>query len=77
MRVEPRNGAAGICLPAIWKGYQINYRLGKTLFHIRVENPRGESNEVGQLQIDGEQASELRRPLQDDGKTHEVIVTMK
>ena len=65
------------CLPASWKGYQINYRFGKTLYHIRVENPRGESHEVSQLQIDGEQASELRIPLQDDGKTHEVIVTMK
>ena len=65
------------CLPASWKGYQINYRFGKTLYHIRVDNSHGESHEVSQLQIDGEQASELRIPLQDDGKTHEVIVTMK
>ena len=65
------------CIPASWKGYQINYRFGKTLYHIRVENPRGESDAVSQLTINGKQVSDLKIPLQDDGKTHEVIVIMK
>jgi cyclic beta-1,2-glucan synthetase len=65
------------CIPANWKGYQINYRFGKTIYHIRVENPQGERNEVSQIQIDGRQASELKIPLRDDGETHEVVVTMK
>ncbi|HEU0293088.1 MAG TPA: glucoamylase family protein [Anaerolineales bacterium] len=65
------------CIPGHWKGYQINYRFGNTLYHIRVENPQGERNEVSQIQIDGKHTSELKIPLEDDGKTHEVIVTMK
>jgi cyclic beta-1,2-glucan synthetase len=65
------------CIPAHWKGYQINYRFGKTMYHIRVENPRGESHEVGQIEINGEKTSDLRVPLQDDGKKYEVIITMK
>ena len=65
------------CIPGHWKTYQINYRFGKTLYHIRVENPQGESDEVGRITINGEKTSDMKIPLQDDGKTHEVVVTMK
>jgi cyclic beta-1,2-glucan synthetase len=65
------------CIPGRWKGYQINYRFGKTIYHIRVENPQGESDEVGQITVNGEKTSDLKIPLQADGKTHEVVVTMK
>ncbi len=65
------------CIPDSWKEYQINYRFGQTLYHIRVENPQGENNEVSQITVNGEKTSELRILLQDDGKKREVIVTMK
>jgi cellobiose phosphorylase len=65
------------CVPSHWKEYQINYRFGKTMYHIRVENAEGEGNEVSHIEINGEKTSDLKIPLQDDGKEHEVIVTMK
>jgi len=65
------------CIPASWKGYQLNYRFGKTMYHIRIENPNGATCEVSQITINGRQSSELRIPLSDDGEVHEVVVIMQ
>jgi cyclic beta-1,2-glucan synthetase len=65
------------CIPTSWKGYQINYRFGKTLYHIRIENLPGGSDKVDQITIDGRKTVDLKIPLQDDGQTREVVVTMK
>ena len=65
------------CIPGDWKGYQVNYRFGQSLYHIRIENPNGGNCEVDQIQMDGKNLPEFRIPLQNDGKTHEIVVTMK
>jgi cellobiose phosphorylase len=64
------------CIPKAWKGYQINYHFGKSMFHIRVENPRGGTCEIADIEIDGRKISNREIPLHDDGKAHEVVVTM-
>jgi cyclic beta-1,2-glucan synthetase len=65
------------CIPSDWKAYQLNYRFGKSMFHIRVENPKGETCEVADIEIDGEKNSNREIPLHNDGKVHEIVVTMK
>jgi cyclic beta-1,2-glucan synthetase len=65
------------CIPKDWKGYQVNYRFGKTLYHIRIENSHGGSSEVKQMMMDGKNLPGLRIPLQADARTHEVVVTLK
>jgi cyclic beta-1,2-glucan synthetase len=65
------------CIPKDWKGYQINYRFGKSLYHIRVENPDGGSCNVKEMQMDGKNLPKLSIPLQEDGQTHEIVVTME
>jgi cyclic beta-1,2-glucan synthetase len=65
------------CIPKEWKGYQINYRFGTSLYHIRIENQNGSSSDVNQMQMDGKDLPGLSIPLQADGKTHEVTVIMK
>jgi cellobiose phosphorylase len=64
------------CIPPDWKGYQINYRFGMSMYHIRIENPDGGSN-VEKIQLNGRELPDLKIPLQDDGKTHEVVVAIK
>ncbi len=64
-------------IPQDWKRYQVTYRFGKTRYHILIQNPDGSSSEVKQLVMDGRQLSEPRIALQDDGTTHEIVVTMK
>jgi cellobiose phosphorylase len=65
------------CIPSHWKGYQINYRFGKTMYHIRIENPDGATCQVGQITMDGKLLSDSKIPLQENGTTHEIVVTMK
>ena len=65
------------CIPGDWKDYQINYRFGKTMYHIRVENPNGGNCDVHEIEMDGKKLTDLKIPLQDDGKLHEILLTMK
>ena len=65
------------CIPSDWKGYQINYRVGKSMYHIRVENPNGANCDVNEIEMDGKKLPDLKIPLRDDGKLHEIVVVMK
>jgi cyclic beta-1,2-glucan synthetase len=65
------------CIPKDWKGYQVNYRFGSSLYHIRIENPDGGSCEVKQMQVDGKNLEGPGIPLQEDDNNHEVIIIMK
>jgi cyclic beta-1,2-glucan glucanotransferase len=65
------------CIPQDWKGYQINYRYGTSHYHIRVENADGGSCDVKQMEMDGRILRERSIPLQDDGRTHEIVVAMQ
>jgi cellobiose phosphorylase len=64
-------------IPGDWKEYQINYKFGKTMYHIRVENSLGNGTEVSQITVDGKPLPNLEIPLADDGKTREIVVTLK
>jgi cyclic beta-1,2-glucan synthetase len=65
------------CIPKDWEGYQINYCFGETMYHIRIENPDGGNCNVDQIVMDGEKLPELKIPLHNDGRNHEVVVSMK
>jgi len=58
-------------IPKDWNEYQINYRFGKTNYHIRVLRRQTEKENVT---MDGKVLSAGIIPLEDDGKTHEVVV---
>jgi cellobiose phosphorylase len=55
-------------VPKNWDEYQINYRFGKTLYHILVKHGKEE------VRLDGKVLKDGMIPLKDDGKTHEVLV---
>jgi cellobiose phosphorylase len=65
------------CIPSDWNRYQINYRFGKSMFHIRVENPNGGTCDVEYIELNGKKISDFKIPLEDDGKVHEIVVMMK
>ena len=64
LRIEPH-------VPKDWQEYQINYRFGKTNYHIRVQQP---DHTGGEIILDGERLADSLIPLTDDGGTHEVLV---
>jgi len=63
-------------VPKDWNEYQINYRFGKTLYHIRVQTQSDAEakHRKDKVSMDGKVLKEGMIPLTDDGKTHEVLV---
>ena len=65
------------CIPKEWKGFEISYRHGDTLYRITVENPKGVSRGVSQVSLDGTLLpGEALVPLVDDGGEHQVRVVL-
>jgi cyclic beta-1,2-glucan synthetase len=64
------------CVPNDWPEYQINYRFGKSLYHILVKNQENQTRDENQITMDGKELTEGFIPLSEDGKTHEILITI-
>jgi cyclic beta-1,2-glucan synthetase len=64
------------CIPAMWTGYAIDWRVGRTLYRINVTNPEHRCRGVQSAEIDGVSVDPLAIPLHDDGRTHDVAVVL-
>ncbi len=65
------------CIPREWKGFEIRYRHGESLYRISVENPQGVCRGVARIRLDGTPLSDPSRvPLVDDGSDHRVQVVL-
>ena len=70
LRIDP-------CIPRRWKGFEITYRHGRTLYRITVENPKGVCRGVSRVSLDGALLpGEALVPLSDDGREHQVQVVL-
>jgi cellobiose phosphorylase len=69
LRVEP-------CIPCRWPGYEVAYRHGSATYRIRVENPAGAGRGAGSVLVDGQPVPGGVVPLRDDGREHDVRVTL-
>ncbi len=69
LRIDPS-------IPADWPGFSLQYRFGAARYEIRVENPQGVEKGVLSVNLDGKTLRGLEISLLDDGKPHQVVVTM-
>jgi cyclic beta-1,2-glucan synthetase len=69
LKIEP-------CIPRSWREFEINYRRGKTLYEIKVENPLSVCRGVAEVRLDGEFLPSGEISLTDDGLTHQVVVVL-
>jgi cyclic beta-1,2-glucan synthetase len=70
LRIDP-------CIPREWKGFELTYRHGDTVYRITVENPNGVCRGISRISLDGAQLSkEGLVPLSDDGLDHRVEVVL-
>jgi cellobiose phosphorylase len=69
LRVEP-------CVPAGWPGYEVTYRHRSATYRIQVENPAGTGHGVRSVTVDGRAAEGGAVALRDDGRAHDVRVTL-
>jgi cyclic beta-1,2-glucan synthetase len=64
------------CIPKSWKDFSADVRFGTTVYRVRVENPRGVNRGVDRVTCDGKAVPDGRVPIVDDGRTHNVAVTL-
>ncbi len=64
------------CIPALWNAFEITYRYHSTTYHIYVDNPRNVESGCSEVFLDEVLVPEMVIPLADDGRLHEVRVTM-
>jgi cyclic beta-1,2-glucan synthetase len=69
LRLEP-------CVPDRWPSYEVTYRYRSATYHITVENPQRVQRGVKAVTLDGSCAEGGVIELADDGKRHEVRVTL-
>jgi cellobiose phosphorylase len=69
LRLEP-------CIPSGWPGYDVTYRHRSATYRIRVENAVGTGHGVRSITMDGQAAEGGAVPLRDDGREHDVRVTL-
>jgi cyclic beta-1,2-glucan synthetase len=64
------------CIPRFWREFEITYRRANTTYRIKVENPHGLNHGVAEVKLDGVVQDDEGVPLNDDGLTHELRITM-
>ncbi len=64
------------CIPRSWREFEIDYRHGKTLYKIKVENPTSVCRGVLEVLLDDEVLSSNEIPLNADGQTHQITIVL-
>lgn len=60
------------CIPSAWPTYSIRWRIGRSAYTIRVDNPEHLCRGVLRATLDGERVDALAIPCVDDGREHQV-----
>jgi cyclic beta-1,2-glucan synthetase len=64
------------CIPRDWPGYRIDYRYGRSIYSIEVQNPHGVSRGAREVLLDDAPVPDGRIRLLDDGGTHTVLIRL-
>ena len=63
-------------IPSWWNGFQVQYRHGKAVYAIRVENPEGCESGVSWITMDGRPVEGRLLPLTRELVKHAVVLRM-
>ena len=64
------------CVPAMWPGFEIDWRIGATRYRITVTNAGHRGRGVRSVEVDGSPVDPHAIPIVDDGETHIVSVVL-
>jgi cellobiose phosphorylase len=64
------------CVPIGWSGYKITYRYRSATYHVVIENPEGAGRGVREVTFDGLTLQGSVVELLDDGRLHEVKISL-
>lgn len=65
------------CIPKSWRGFNIRYRYGNTMYLIEVKNENKVNKGVKNIFVDNVEINEKFVELTDDGNEHHVLVNME
>ena len=74
-----RNGstfAVDPCIPVMWPGFTLRWRIGTTVYDIAVTNPEHRGRGVRSATLDGAKVSADAIPILDDGRTHAIAIEL-
>jgi cyclic beta-1,2-glucan synthetase len=60
-------------LPQTWHGFDLHYRFGRAVYHIRIERQAGDTASRS-VSCDGVDQPEKTIPLRDDGEEHHALI---
>ena len=63
------------CIPPEWPSFELTYRYGRSALHVTVQGAGGAVTTTG-VRLDGRDCPNATVPLIDDGRTHEVVLTL-
>ena len=63
-------------IPAMWPKFSIQWKMGRTSYHISVVNPDHRCSDVRSAELDGRPIDPNAIPLLDDGESHQVLIEM-
>jgi cyclic beta-1,2-glucan synthetase len=64
------------CIPTMWEGYSMTWRVKGTTYAIEVVNPDHHSRGVVSAVLDGQPVDPTAIPLAEDGQTHQVRIVL-
>ncbi len=64
------------CIPAMWPACSLDWKHGRSLYRILVENPDRQGRGVRSATLDGERVDARAIPLHDDGVAHDIVVVL-
>ena len=64
------------CIPAMWPGFSIRWKIDNTTYRISVVNPGHRCCGVRSVELDGVPVNPDAIPLLDDNRTHDVVVQL-
>ena len=64
------------CIPSSWPDYEITWRFRNTRYNMQVLNPEHQCRGVLEATLDGTTTDAAAIPIVDDGRTHEVRITL-
>jgi cellobiose phosphorylase len=64
------------CIPAMWPGYSMEWRIGHTTYRITVTNPAHLCRGVESAELDGVPVDSDNIPIREDDAIHDVAVVL-
>jgi cyclic beta-1,2-glucan synthetase len=64
------------CIPSLWSGYDLVWRVGRAQYAISVSNPEARCRGVASAELDGATVDAAAIPLVDDGRMHQVRIVL-